>query len=171
MSGRCSFPEDHPLFAGFLPAMRERIVQLLSGHDVVFAVGAAAFTYHVEGEGPHIPEGTALYQLIEDPAIAAWAPVGTAAVGNVRMGVEELLQRPAPAPRQAPAPRPAAPVPAAPAAGDRMSVAFAMHTLAQVRDRHSIVVEEAPSSDRKSTRLNSSHLVISYAVFCLKKKR
>src|SRR5205807_4222367 len=26
------------------------------------------------------------------------------------------------------------------------------------------------SQDRKSTRLNSSHLVISYAVFCLKKK-
>src|SRR5256885_10546526 len=26
-------------------------------------------------------------------------------------------------------------------------------------------------TDRKSTRLNSSHLVISYAVFCLKKKR
>src|SRR5256885_9965312 len=25
--------------------------------------------------------------------------------------------------------------------------------------------------DRKSTRLNSSHLVISYAVFCLKKKK
>src|SRR2546426_7318148 len=28
----------------------------------------------------------------------------------------------------------------------------------------------AASQDRKSTRLNSSHLVISYAVFCLKKK-
>src|SRR5256885_3293464 len=28
----------------------------------------------------------------------------------------------------------------------------------------------APVADRKSTRLNSSHLVISYAVFCLKKK-
>src|SRR5256885_9990294 len=27
------------------------------------------------------------------------------------------------------------------------------------------------AADRKSTRLNSSHLVISYAVFCLKKKR
>src|SRR5256885_11945065 len=26
-------------------------------------------------------------------------------------------------------------------------------------------------ADRKSTRLNSSHLVISYAVFCLKKKK
>src|SRR3989454_11752750 len=29
----------------------------------------------------------------------------------------------------------------------------------------------APSRNRKSTRLNSSHLVISYAVFCLKKKK
>src|SRR5690625_6831475 len=28
----------------------------------------------------------------------------------------------------------------------------------------------APGSDRKSTRLNSSHVAISYAVFCLKKK-
>src|SRR2546426_1816739 len=27
------------------------------------------------------------------------------------------------------------------------------------------------TKDRKSTRLNSSHLVISYAVFCLKKKK
>src|SRR5688500_19090951 len=30
---------------------------------------------------------------------------------------------------------------------------------------------DAPLGDRKSTRLNSSHLVISYAVFCLKKKK
>src|SRR5438132_12798270 len=29
----------------------------------------------------------------------------------------------------------------------------------------------APRPDRKSTRLNSSHTVISYAVFCLKKKK
>src|SRR5688572_33103018 len=29
----------------------------------------------------------------------------------------------------------------------------------------------APASDRKSTRLNSSHSQISYAVFCLKKKK
>src|SRR5256885_12328945 len=31
--------------------------------------------------------------------------------------------------------------------------------------------ERTSLPDRKSTRLNSSHLVISYAVFCLKKKR
>src|SRR5690349_24125257 len=29
----------------------------------------------------------------------------------------------------------------------------------------------APARDRKSTRLNSSHVEISYAVFCLKKKK
>src|SRR2546426_9333658 len=33
------------------------------------------------------------------------------------------------------------------------------------------VVPVALREDRKSTRLNSSHLVISYAVFCLKKKK
>src|SRR5256885_6459495 len=35
----------------------------------------------------------------------------------------------------------------------------------------SILVIIRPVIDRKSTRLNSSHLVISYAVFCLKKKK
>src|SRR2546426_1743011 len=36
-----------------------------------------------------------------------------------------------------------------------------------------LILDAAPGDggDRKSTRLNSSHLVISYAVFCLKKKK
>src|SRR5256885_9154734 len=55
--------------------------------------------------------------------------------------------------------------------------------LTRVRHRHALVnaaqpepprrrqsVSVADTRDRKSTRLNSSHLVISYAVFCLKKK-
>src|SRR5438132_8975804 len=33
------------------------------------------------------------------------------------------------------------------------------------------VQDDADAGDRKSTRLNSSHTVISYAVFCLKKKK
>src|SRR5256885_10784298 len=45
------------------------------------------------------------------------------------------------------------------------------------RERHRrecfVVLEQGANADgdRKSTRLNSSHLVISYAVFCLKKKK
>src|SRR5205807_9131806 len=41
-----------------------------------------------------------------------------------------------------------------------------------VTDRlHLVEVARHDKVDRKSTRLNSSHLVISYAVFCLKKKK
>src|SRR5256885_12876057 len=36
--------------------------------------------------------------------------------------------------------------------------------------RHAVQAHFRFFKDRKSTRLNSSHLVISYAVFCLKKK-
>ena len=149
MSGRCGFPEDHRLFAGFLPAMREKIVALLAGHDLVFALGAAAFTYHVEGAGPHLPAGAKLVQLIEDPAIAAWAPEGMSAVGGIRLGVQDLLARPVPpalADREQPRPRAPRARAEPGASGALMSVAFVMQTLAEVRDAHSVVVEEAPSS-------------------------
>ena len=143
MSGRCSFPEDHPLFAGFLPPMREKIVQLLAGHDLVFALGAAAFTYHVEGFGPHLPSGGALVQLIDDPNVAAWAPAGTSAVGSIRLGVIDLLAREPQRSRERPHPRARPP---RVDASSPMSAAYVMQTLAELRDPASIVVEEAPSS-------------------------
>src|SRR2546422_6371425 len=40
-----------------------------------------------------------------------------------------------------------------------------------VRHRGRTRLGPAPEGDRKSTRLNSSHGYISYAVFCLKKKK
>src|SRR2546426_7894859 len=51
----------------------------------------------------------------------------------------------------------------------------AVENLKFIEGGHSGVTLNAPKGlairDRKSTRLNSSHLVISYAVFCLKKKK
>src|SRR2546426_7023798 len=45
-------------------------------------------------------------------------------------------------------------------------------TLFELRAQRVVgLATETGSPDRKSTRLNSSHLVISYAVFCLKKKK
>src|SRR5438128_2959491 len=41
----------------------------------------------------------------------------------------------------------------------------------QPRRQHAALAEVAAEQDRKSTRLNSSHGSISYAVFCLKKKK
>ncbi len=146
MSSRCSFPEDHPLFAGFLPAMREKIVQALQGHDLIFALGAPAFTYHVEGHGPHVPPGAALFQLIDDPVTASWTPTGQAIVGNIQLGLDDLLaqipQQPSTQRVQPPArPARARAEPSAP-----LSVAYALQTLAEVRDAADIVVEEAPGS-------------------------
>src|SRR5207302_11418510 len=39
------------------------------------------------------------------------------------------------------------------------------------RAPRAVVVDRVRGADRKSTRLNSSHVKISYAVFCLKKKK
>jgi benzoylformate decarboxylase len=143
MSARCGFAEDHPQFAGFLPAMREKIVASLAGSDLVLVLGAPAFTYHVEGHGPHVPAGAELCQITDDPEVAARTPVGTAAVGDLRAAVLELLERPPPRDRVAPPGRVARPraQPSTP-----MSVAFALETLAEVRRPEDIVVEEAPSS-------------------------
>src|SRR5205807_3878457 len=71
---------------------------------------------------------------------------------------------------------------------ERLAIATACHTAVRAGDPLDLVEMAAliealgrtedpfscfhgrPTIDRKSTRLNSSHLVISYAVFCLKKK-
>ena len=143
MSSRCSFPERHPLFAGFLPPMREQIVKLLDGHDLIVALGAPVFTYHIEGFGPHVPPGSSLVQIIDDPNVAAWTPLGTALVCNVRHGVAAILERSTPPTRPAPRGRIAPPRVNADAG---LSMAFLMQTLADVRPADSIIVEESPSS-------------------------
>src|SRR5207253_8108283 len=45
------------------------------------------------------------------------------------------------------------------------------HSLTRRRFRNGYRKESLTRIDRKSTRLNSSHVAISYAVFCLKKKK
>ena len=145
MSSRCSFPERHPLFAGFLPPMREQIVKLLDGHDLIVALGAPVFTYHIEGFGPHVPPGASLVQIIDDPNVAAWTPLGTALVCNVRLGVRgDPAKRPSP-PNTAPH-RAAARAPPRVDADAGLTIAFLMQTLADVRPADSIIVEESPSS-------------------------
>src|SRR5690606_30119203 len=57
MSSRCSFPERHPLFAGFLPAQQPQLSRCLDGADFVLVLGAPVFTYHFDGSGEHLPPG------------------------------------------------------------------------------------------------------------------
>src|SRR5258708_28775357 len=67
-------------------------------------------------------------------------------------------------------PRPGA---AAPAARALAFVSFARFAASQrvLRHHHHALRRRRRRQDRKSTRLNSSHQIISYAVFCLKKKK
>jgi benzoylformate decarboxylase len=142
MSGRCSFPEDHPLFAGFLPPVRNLLAAKLAGYDVVVVLGAPIFTYHVYSEGPFVPAGVQLFQIIDDPEAAAWAPVGSSLLSTMRLGLSRLLalietsDRPAPAPLvRPPLPERLDPIPGS----------FVLHTIAQVMPDDAIIVEEAPS--------------------------
>jgi len=144
-SGRCSFPESHPLFAAFLSAGKEAIVQQLAGHDLVLALGAPVFTYHAEGFGPYLPAGTRLFQLINDPDVASWLPTGTSVVTSLHLGIADLLDRPLPLRRVRPKGR-CKPPRTEP--GAAITVAYLMQTLAEIRPAHSIIVEEAPSSRR-----------------------
>src|SRR5256885_6819757 len=53
----------------------------------------------------------------------------------------------------------------------RMYRSSSMERRTNLRPQPPAGVSSVDGRDRKSTRLNSSHLVISYAVFCLKKKK
>jgi benzoylformate decarboxylase len=142
-SPRNDFPQDHALFAGFLPAAREGIVKALTGHDVIVAIGAPLFTYHVEGFGTHAPPDAQVFQLIDDPDIAAWLPTGTSIISSVRQAVLDLLDRAPPGKRTKQLGR--LPAPILPLT-DPLTDTLLMQVLNRVRPPHAIVVEEAPSS-------------------------
>jgi benzoylformate decarboxylase len=136
------FPENHPLFAGFLLPNREAIVRDLTGHDVVVMVGGPLSLYHTEGFGSHVPDETKLFLIVDNIAHATWAPTGTAVIANAKLALAELLRGAAPVERMPPAPRPAA----APFAGAVLTDGYLLQQIARLRPEGSIIVEEAPSS-------------------------
>lgn len=142
MAARNVFAEDHPLFAGFLVAAREAIVESLAGHDLILVVGAPVFTFHVEGSGPLLPDGAALVQLVDDPIVASRTPLGLAITGNVEAGLRQLLTAMPVSPRAVSAPRA---IPSPPPA-DRLTDALLMARLDALRPRGLAIVEEAPST-------------------------
>jgi benzoylformate decarboxylase len=142
-SPRNDFPQDHKLFAGFLPASREGIVKALTGHDVIVALGGPLFTYHVEGFGAHAPPDAEVFHLTDDPDTAAWLPTGTSIVTSLRQGILDLLDRAPPGKRTRQLgrkPRPDL------QPSDPLTDTMLMNVLDRLRPAGAIVVEEAPSS-------------------------
>ncbi|MEU8345151.1 benzoylformate decarboxylase [Spirillospora sp. NPDC048832] len=142
LSGRSGFPEDHALFRGFLPPVRDQLARRLAEYDVVLVLGAPVFNYHVHSEGPFLPEGTRLFHFDCDADQLAWAPVGVGVLTTLRAGITGLLERVAKADRPAPEPRPRL---AKPRASDPMDAALVIETLRERLPEDAVIVEECPS--------------------------
>ncbi len=143
MSSRCSFPERHHLFAGFLPAHQPALSDCLQGADLILVLGAPVFTYHFPGMGDHIPAGAELCLITDDPKQAAGAAVGTALVSGIRVAAEALLAQASPYRERAKVPaRNVPPVPQP----TGITPEYLFQTLSELRSPDSIIVEEAPSA-------------------------
>ncbi|TKW77192.1 MAG: benzoylformate decarboxylase, partial [Bradyrhizobium icense] len=141
-SARCSFPERHPQFAGFLHASPGQLSDALREHDLVVVVGAPVFTFHVEGHASIFDGGTAIFQITDDPTAAAVTPRGTSIVATMKPALTELLKLLPESKRAAPAGRTLLP---APKAGEPIPVEYLLHTLSNVMPGDAVLVEEAPS--------------------------
>jgi benzoylformate decarboxylase len=141
-SARCSFPECHPQFSGFLPASPGQLSEALRSHDLVVVIGAPVFTFHVEGHASIFDGATTLYQITDDADAAAVTPVGNSIVATMKPALTMLLELLGETRRALPAGRK---LPPPPAAADPIPVDFLLHTLAAAMGEKAALVEEVPS--------------------------
>jgi len=141
-SARCSFPERHPQFTGFLHASPGQISDTLRTYDLVVVIGAPVFTFHVEGHASIFDGSTTIFQITDDPDAAAVTPSGTSIIATMKPALSMLLEMLPEANRIAPAGRT---LPPAPTATDPIAVDFLLHTLSNAMPEDAALVEEVPS--------------------------
>jgi benzoylformate decarboxylase len=142
--GRAGFPQDHPNFAGHLPARRSGARECLRGHDVVLVVGTSAFRQYGYEPGRLVPQGTTVAVLSADPSQLHRSAADIAVLGDpapvCRSLAARLTRRPAPGI----APRPVSKRTAPADGGLQPEDVFT--ALAERLPREAVVVEETPSS-------------------------
>jgi benzoylformate decarboxylase len=141
-SARCSFPERHPQFAGFLHASPAQLSDALRSHDLVIVIGAPVFTFHVEGHASIFDGATAIFQITDDPTAAAVAPLGTSIIATMKPALTMLLDLLGDTGRATPAGRT---LPSAPQAAEPIPAEYLLHTLSAAMPDDAALVEEAPS--------------------------
>jgi benzoylformate decarboxylase len=141
-SARCSFPERHPQFAGFLHASPAQLSDALREHDIVVVIGAPVFTFHVEGHAAIFDGATAIFQITDDPDAAAVTPSGASIIATMKPALSMLLELLPESRRAVPAGRV---LPPAPSAADPLPVEFLLHALHEAMPANAALVEEAPS--------------------------
>ncbi|MBB4376420.1 benzoylformate decarboxylase [Bradyrhizobium sp. CIR48] len=141
-SARCSFPERHPQFSGFLHASPAQLSDALRAHDLVVVIGAPVFTFHVEGHAAIFDGGATIFQITDDADAAAVTPVGTSIIATMKPALSTLLDLLPETKRAAPKGRT---LPPAPQAADPLPVEFLLHSLSQAMPDGASLVEEVPS--------------------------
>jgi benzoylformate decarboxylase len=143
---RAGFPQDHPLFAGHLPADRAGLRAALAGHDLVLTVGAPVFRQYPFSPGPLVEDGTRLAVVTDDPAEAHRSPAELAVLAAPAAVCAALAERVPPRPRRSEPllRRTAAPDP--PVAGEQLRAGHVFAALAERLQPETILVEETPSS-------------------------
>jgi benzoylformate decarboxylase len=141
-SARCSFPERHPQFAGFLHASPGQLSDALREHDVVVVIGAPVFTFHVEGHAPIFDGATTLFQITDDPDAAAVTPQGTSIIATMKHALTALLEALPEAKRATPKGRV---LPPTPQAADPIPAEYMLHAISAAMPANAALVEEAPS--------------------------
>ncbi len=141
---RAGFPQDHRLFAGFLPPDRAGLRATLAAHDAVLVVGTPVFRQSLYAPGPLAPEGTRIALVSDDPEEAYRSPAELTVIASPAAAcraVADTVPR-----RDAPGPEPRQPrtAPAPPAAGERLASAHVLAGLAARLPSNTIVLEEAP---------------------------
>ena len=141
-SARCSFPERHPQFAGFLHASPSQLSEALAPHDLVLVIGAPVFTFHVEGHASIFDDETALFQITDDPDAATMTPAGASIVASMKPALAALVEMAGETKRAMPKGRS---LPPAPRAADPVPAEYLLHSLHAAMPENAVLVEEAPS--------------------------
>jgi benzoylformate decarboxylase len=145
-SARAGFPQDHPRFAGPLPAGRRRLREALAGHDFVLVVGAPVLRQYPYEPGPLFEPGTRVALVTDDPAEAHRSPVDLAVLAAPAALCAELARvLPEPA-GSAPRPMERPPAPEPPAEGEPLRTGHVLAALAERLPPDAVLVEEAPSA-------------------------
>lgn len=144
---RWTFPRSHRLFRGGLLPAQQPLADQLAKHDVVVVFGARVFLYYAYVPGNPINPGTKLFQIANDPEMAAAALAGVSVVGDVAVAAKYIrahtkarqLAAGAAWGQGTPAAAPA------PEASHPITTAYLFSTLNRVMPRNTVIAEECPS--------------------------
>jgi benzoylformate decarboxylase len=141
---RAGFPQDHRLFAGFLPADRPRLREKLAPYDRILVVGAPVFRQSPYAPGRLTDAAARIALVTDNPDEAHRSPAELVVLappaGTIGALAERMPQRDA----EPPEPFRSPPAPDPPAAGEPLLAGHVLAALAERLPPNAVVVEEAP---------------------------